>query len=83
MERYAEKRLQLFDYQSKVTEQVKDDKHKVSGQGPYIICVEMCIRDRYRQIPEGRSKALCPCLDSLYMADSRRILSGEIYGDYI
>ena len=32
---------------------------------------------------EGRSKALCPCLDSLYMADSRRILSGEIYGAYI
>ena len=43
MERYAEKRLQLFDYQSKVTEQVKDDKHKVSGQGPYIICVDTCL----------------------------------------
>ena len=40
MERYAEKRLQLFDYQSKETEPVKDDKHKVSGQGPYIICVD-------------------------------------------
>ena len=39
--------------------------------------------NQYRQIPEGRSKALCPCLDSLYMADSRRILSGEIYGAYI
>lgn len=40
MERYAEKRLQQFDYQSKETEPVKDDKHKVSGQGPYIICVD-------------------------------------------
>lgn len=40
MERYAEKRLQLFDYQSRETDPVKDDKHKVSGQGPYIICVD-------------------------------------------
>lgn len=40
MERFAEKRLQLFDYKSKETDSVKDDKHKVSGQGPYIICVD-------------------------------------------
>lgn len=40
MERYAEKRLQLFDYKSKETDPVLEDKHKVSGQGPYIICVD-------------------------------------------
>lgn len=40
MERYAEKRLQLFDYKSKETDPVQEDKHKVSGQGPYIICVD-------------------------------------------
>ena len=40
MERYAEKRLQLFDYKSKEADPVKNDKQKVSGQGPYIICVD-------------------------------------------
>ncbi len=36
MERYAEKRLQLFDYQSKETEPVKDDEHKVSDKDPIL-----------------------------------------------
>lgn len=40
MERYAEKRLQMFDCKSKETDAAKDDKHKVSGQGPYVICVD-------------------------------------------
>lgn len=40
MERYAEKRLQLFDYKSRETDPVQEDKQKVSGQGPYIICVD-------------------------------------------
>jgi len=40
MERYAEKRLQMFDYKSNEKDPVQDDKHKVSGQGPYIICVD-------------------------------------------
>lgn len=40
MERYAEKRLQLFDYKSKTPDAVKDDRHRVSGQGPYIVCVD-------------------------------------------
>ena len=40
MERYAEKRLQMFDYKSKDIDPVKDDRKKVSGQGPYIICID-------------------------------------------
>lgn len=40
MERYAEKRLQMFDYQSKETDPAREDNRKVSGQGPYIICVD-------------------------------------------
>lgn len=40
LERFAEKRLQVFDYKSEEVESTKDKRHKVSGQGPYIICVD-------------------------------------------
>lgn len=40
MERYAEKRLQMFDCQSETAEQAKKEKHPMSGQGPYIVCVD-------------------------------------------
>lgn len=40
LERFTEKRLQVFDYKSEETASNKDKRHKVSGQGPYIICVD-------------------------------------------
>ena len=40
MERFAEKRLQVFDYKSEQTASKKNGKEKVSGQGPFIICVD-------------------------------------------
>ena len=40
LERFTEKRLQVFDYKSEETASNKDKHHKVSGQGPYIICVD-------------------------------------------
>lgn len=40
LERFAEKRLQVFDYKSEEVAVTKDKRHKVSGQGPYIICVD-------------------------------------------
>lgn len=40
MERFAEKRLQMFDYKSQQIAGGKDKQQKVSGQGPYIICVD-------------------------------------------
>lgn len=40
MERYVEKRLQLFDCRSQETDPVGNDRRRASGQGPYIICVD-------------------------------------------
>ena len=40
MERFAEKRLQVFDYKSEQTASNKDSREKVSGQGPFIVCVD-------------------------------------------
>lgn len=40
LERFAEKRLQVFDYKSEQTTSNKDGKEKVSGQGPFIVCVD-------------------------------------------
>ena len=40
LERFAEKRLQVFDYKSEQTASNKDTREKVSGQGPFIVCVD-------------------------------------------
>ena len=40
LERYAEKRLQVFDYKSEQTAGFLGVPEKVSGQGPFIICVD-------------------------------------------
>ena len=40
MGRFVERRLQLFDYRSKETSPLREERHKTSGQGPYIICVD-------------------------------------------
>lgn len=40
LERFAEKRLQQFDARSHEQEPVKERGPKVSGQGPYILCVD-------------------------------------------
>ena len=40
LERFAEKRLQVFDYKSEQTASNKNTREKVSGQGPFIVCVD-------------------------------------------
>ena len=40
MEKYVEKRLQVFDYKSEQMASNIDTKEKVSGQGPFIVCVD-------------------------------------------
>lgn len=40
MERFIEKRLQVFDYKSEQMASNVDTKEKVSGQGPFIVCVD-------------------------------------------
>lgn len=40
MERYVEKRLQVFDYKSEQVAGNIDSREKVSGQGPFIVCVD-------------------------------------------
>ena len=40
MERYIKKRLQVFDYKSEQTESNTETREKVSGQGPFIVCVD-------------------------------------------
>ena len=40
MERFIEKRLQVFDYKSEQTECNDEARDKVSGQGPFIVCVD-------------------------------------------
>ena len=40
MERFIEKRLQVFDYKSEQTESNDETRGKVSGQGPFIVCVD-------------------------------------------
>ena len=40
MERFVEKRLQVFDYKSEQMESNDENRGKVSGQGPFIVCVD-------------------------------------------
>ena len=39
-ERFAEKRLQVFDYKSEQTASHQGTPERVSGQGPFIVCVD-------------------------------------------
>ena len=40
LERFAEKRLQVFDYKSEQTASNQGHPQKISGQGPFIVCVD-------------------------------------------
>ena len=40
MERFVEKRLQVFDYKSEQMESNDENRGTVSGQGPFIVCVD-------------------------------------------
>lgn len=40
MEKFMEKRLQVFDYKSEQVASNKDMNEKTSGQGPFIVCVD-------------------------------------------
>ena len=40
MKRFTEKRLQVFDYKSEQVASRKDNRSLVSGQGPFIVCVD-------------------------------------------
>ena len=40
LQRFAEKRLQVFDYKSESFASNQETRQKVSGQGPFIVCVD-------------------------------------------
>ena len=40
LQSFAEKRLQVFDYKSESLASNQDTRQKVSGQGPFIVCVD-------------------------------------------